>query len=119
MKKVLITATLLIGMMASAMVFSSFTTPKLQNEALTSQVNAQEDWKMVGEYKGYKDGDSRPTFFKIWEKQGMCGAYYWVIDNGYANPDKASVGYSGQLRQNREKQWYASWKGDIYIIKGF
>lgn len=118
MKKSLISATLLIGMIASAMVFSSFTTSKESEEILTTQISVQDGWTKVGRYKGYKEGDSRPKLFTIWEKKSMCGSYYWTVDNNEdADPDKAYK--SGQLRQNSEKQWYAAFGGDIYIIKGF
>lgn len=119
MKKVLISATMLIGMMASAMVFSSFTTSREDAEVLNTQISVQGDWREVGRYKGYNGTKVRE--FVIWEKAGMCGAYYWMTGSHvYKNPDEASgTKYSGQLRQNSEKQWYAAFDGDIYIIKGF
>ena len=121
MKKLLISATLLIGMMASAMVFSSFTTPKEQDETFTSQVNVQDGWKEVGRYTGYCEENGATKKFIIWEKSGMCGAYYWVIlsTNGVQDPDQAVSGNTGQLRQNSEKKWYAAYDSKIYIIKGF
>ena len=117
MKKVLISATLLIGMMASAMVFSSFTTPKENVEVLNNQVSAQDDWREVGRYSGYIDGKQTTTRFIIWEKQGMCGSYYWTVCGDiYDRPDNAKSGRTGKLMLDGKKNWYASLDGIIYYI---
>ena len=118
----MISATLLIGMMASVMVFSSFVTPKENAEVLSSQVSAQDDWKEVGRYYGYDaNGKRSMQQFIVWEKQGMCGAYYWTyMCQGWVyNPDQINGDRSkasGQLRQNSEKKWYASYDGTQYFI---
>ena len=122
MKKVLISATMLIGMMASAMVFSSFTMPKENVNVLMSQNSVPNGWKEVGRYKGYRNGDDKDYLtFIIWEKPDMCGAYYWTTGpNASEGPDgPIHKKCTGQLRQNSVKQWYAAYNGDIYIIKGF
>ncbi|MBR1800421.1 MAG: hypothetical protein IJ767_02855 [Bacteroidaceae bacterium] len=124
MKKVLISATLLIGMVASAVVFSSFTTPKENSEVLDTQISVQGDWREVGRYKGYDaNGRSSSWDFVIWEKEGMCGAYYWTYNNlitGVYNPDQVSEDKhqrrGGKLMQNSEKKWYASLDGKQYFI---
>jgi len=118
MKKSLISATLLIGMIASAM---AFTTSKENAEVLDTQISAQDDWREVGRYTGYDANGKKSTYeFIVWEKQGMCGAYYWTYMNqGWVyNPDNANrTGRSsGQLRQNSEKKWYASLNGTQYFI---
>ena len=110
MKKIMISATLLIGMMASAMVFSSFTTSKENIEVL----NVQGDWRRVGSYYGYDDNGKRSDRdFIIWEKDGMCGAYYWTCYMS-GNPDEVSsrpggAVYTGKLMKNSEGKWYTTY----------
>ncbi len=122
MKKVLITMAVLTGMMAGGMVLSSFTAPKTNDKTVCSQINVNDEWREVGRYYGYdKDGNRSTYKFVIWEKSGMCGAYYWTYANqGWIyNPDNVnddSWKSSGQLRQNTEKKWYASLDGTIYFI---
>lgn len=119
MKKVLISATLLIGMMASVMVFSSFTTSRENVNVLDSKVNVQGDWRRVGTYKGYDASGKAPTYsFTIWEQDGMCGSYYWVYYMDI-NPDecfKYKKEFTGKLMKDSEGRWYAALYGDKYYI---
>ena len=118
MKKVLISATLLIGMMASAMVFSSFTTPKENVKVLTSQTNLREEgWRRVGIYIGKTDNGGESVRFSVWEKEGMCGAYYWTTNESTEkNPDEAFKKYTGKLMLSSDKKWYAAYNGKKYYI---
>ena len=117
MKKILISATLLIGMMASAMVFSSFTTPKENAKVL----NVQGSWRRVASYYGYDDSGKRSEHdFIIWEKDGMCGAYYWTYYLS-GDPDEVSkslggANYTGKLMTNSEGKWYATYAKKKWYI---
>jgi len=108
----------LTGMVAGAMVFSSFVVPKTNDETVCSQINANDGWRQVGEYTGYLEGSQTVSLtFVIWEKDGLCNAYYWVIKNSQRNknPDETDC-ETGALRKNREGQWYAAFRGQIYFI---
>ena len=120
MKKLFIAATLLIVMVAGAMVLSSFSEPKenLKNESV--QITTNDDWNRIGEYYGYdRDGKRSWYSFVIWQKEGTCGAYYWTyawdVDPDYMklNGDKNRT---GELRKNSEGKWYAALDGTNYFI---
>ena len=124
MKKLFIAASLIIGMIASAMVLSSFSEPKENETVGCSIVIADNGWREVGVYEGcYDRGDGKEKcdYFIIWEKEGMCGAYYWtIVSNPHEDPDYyRNTGYSGGLRQNSDKQWVVAYEGRLYILKGF
>lgn len=119
MKKVLITMAVLTGMMAGAMVFSSFAAPETNEEAVCSQISANDEWTYIGSYYGYnRDGDKSEYQFCIWEKKNACNAYYWVYAAPSYNPDQAASQGSknGVLRQNSEKKWYCALNGTNYFI---
>lgn len=117
MKKTFISVAMLIGMIASAMAFSSFTEPKKNVEIQTVLNSAQDGWREVGRYEGLCFQNGKFKNFIIWEKQGLCGAYYWTErTNPPKNPDQV---LSGQLRKNSDGKWYAAVNGDIYIIRRF
>lgn len=115
----------LTGMVAGAMVFSSFVISKGSKTVVTTNYGtSNKDWRTIGIYYGYCDDCYyKRVELKIWEKEGTCGAYYWVYNdtsNSWdKNPDETSSNYSGALRKNSNNQWYASVKGDIYILKDF
>ena len=121
MKKLFIAASLLIGMIAGAMVLSSFSEPKEEINKDCMGICVKDDgWRRVGEYEG-KTEDGKSTTFIIWEKEGMCNAYYWVAYHYNAephreNPDKAPAAATGALRQNRDGYWYAAYQGKNYFI---
>lgn len=111
-----------IGMMGGAMVFSSFVAPKTNDETVCSQIDVNDGWREVGVYFGRGQYYGHESRFRIWEKDGMCNAYYWVYQNTAndqdKDPDKTSCP-KGALRQNSNKEWYAAYDGEIYIIKDF
>lgn len=126
MKKILITMAVLTNMVAGALVFSSFAAPKTNDETVCSQINANDGWRQVGKYQGraeYRDGSSRDILtFVVWEKDGLCNAYYWVVANsGNYNPDEAARNYvsTGALRKNSEGRWYAACSSLIYYLDDF
>lgn len=121
MKKLLIAASLLIGMIAGAMVLSSFSEPKEMDYKTCTEITMTDGWTYVGEYVGTtRDGVTHR--FKIWEKEGMCNSFYWVaysksyvIQNWSLNPDETNFP-SGVLRRNSEGKWYCAYNGDNYYI---
>lgn len=121
MKKLFIAATLLIGMVAGAMVLSSFVAPKANDKTECSQITMNDGWRRVGVYYGYdRDGKQSAFTFMIWQKEGMCGAYYWTysLDAKY-DPDsawKVNERFTGELRKNSEGKWYAALDGKNYFI---
>lgn len=94
MKKILITMAVLTGMVAGAMVFSSFAAPK-QNEFMEiAQLN-----KNVPTYwEGYaydKYGNNK-IYIKVYQVEGQCNAFkaadnynneYWVKENSKYDSD--------------------------------
>lgn len=123
MKKLFIAASLIIGMMAGAMVLSSFSEPKEDvNKDCTGICVKDDGWRRVGEYTG-KSSDGAIKKFIIWEKDNMCNAYHWVLAISpvsychiKTDPDNTDPRYTGALRQNRDDYWYAAYDGTNYFI---
>lgn len=92
MKKVLISATLLIGMMAGALVFSSFTKANEQDETTFSQINAQGNEKyeevttVSGVYINIKSGQKKGFSKTLYKGINTCGEYYLQIGLGLYYP---------------------------------
>lgn len=120
MKKVLITMAVLASMVAGAMVFSSFAAPKQKMSKECPSITIDEGWNKVGSYYGYnKEGKKSDWCFVVWEKAGMCNAYYWTYDSyvgGPYDPDKVPNGDTGALRKNSEGKWYAARYGENWFI---
>jgi len=111
----MITLAVLTGMVAGAMVFSSFAAPTTNDEIVCSQISANDEWTYIGSYHGYdRNGKESVYQFKIWEKKNACNAYYWVYGCS-SNPDETDCD-NGVLRQNSEKKWYAAHDGNNYFI---
>ena len=122
MKKLFIAASLIIGMIAGVMVLSSFSEPK-QEIKKCEKFSITDGWRKVGTCKGKcEDCYTISTeTFHIWEKDGMCNAYYWVIpyQGGVSddlNPDEVPSFYTGALRKNNDGKWYALYNGSKYYI---
>lgn len=122
-KKIFVTAALFIGMIAGAMVFSSFDTPKQKVSKEFSSITKGDGWNMVGSYFGYDREGNKSSFpFVIWEKAGMCNAYYWTYDHytcGPIDPDRVKsikIEDTGALRKNSEGKWYAAHQGTNWFI---
>jgi len=120
MKKLFIAASLIIGMIAGAMVLSSFSEPKEELNEDCIEITMADDWTYVGEYVG-RTSDDETHRFKIWEKEGMCNSYYWVAkseyyDNGWINNPDETRCQTGVLRRNNEGRWYCAYRGDNYFI---
>lgn len=123
MKKLFIAASLLIGMIAGAMVLSSFSEPKEEGNKDCMGICVKDDgWRRVGSYEGKTEDGNNKLLFVIWEKEGMCNSYYWTTGSSYSseNPDwhieHKMGGATGALRQNRDGYWYAAYQGKNYFI---
>lgn len=116
MKKLLIVASMLTGMVAGAMVLSSFSEPKEMKIGTCKEITMADDWTLVGKYYG-KDANGMQSgyMFNIWQKEGMCNQYYWVYGNDTNTPDKTTAAH-GVLRQNKEGKWYVAYNGTNYFI---
>lgn len=115
MKKILITMAVLTGMVAGAMVFSSFSKPKQENATVSSHVSVNTPTYWEGRAERGSDVDSsnsNPITFqdyidiKVYSVEGQCGSYYavvlkdnsetWVKSNPYydGNPRHGTKFYS-------------------------
>ena len=117
MKKLFIAASLIIGMIAGAMVLSSFSEPKQDGKNESTEITMSDGWTRIGQYTGVTNDNKTQTFI-IWEKEGMCNAYYWTLSSwGSTTPDNVTTpSCHGVLRQNSEKKWYAAYDGKNYFI---
>ena len=119
MKKLFIAASLIIGMIAGAMVLSSFSEANNKEDNKT-EITMNDAWKRVGTYTG-ESRDNEEREFVIWEKDGMCNSYYWTTGlYGSYDPDwhwaNNSDSQTGALRKNRNGEWYAAYAGKNYYI---
>lgn len=122
MKKLFIAASLIIGMIAGAMVLSSFSEPKQEESIDYTDIMMADGWTYVGEYRGFREdhpGDNYYSkFVYVWEKGGMCGAYYWTLAyNHKYDPDEAvKHNHSNGKLMNSNGKWYFAYDGDRYIV---
>lgn len=67
-KNLFVTAILLIGMIAGAMVFSSFKAPKQEKNTETTSIAMGDDWKVIRENVPYCDADANACagYGKVW-----------------------------------------------------
>ena len=119
MKKLFIAASLIIGMIAGAMVLSSFSEPKENDNNACMEITMADGWTRVGQYQGVSKDYKSETFI-IWEKEGMCNSYYWTSGcykgadpDWHWDNDPSNV---GALRKNRDGEWYAAYDGKNYFI---
>lgn len=137
MKKILISATLLIGMIASAVVFSSFTTPK-ENETMNENLNeVGATWRRIGRYKGvYWVTGSRGSvsgwaYFTIWANgDNKAENMRWVYDGGgeneYVRPDgknpsetRCATGYLRYYKVGAAYRYYCEYQDYQYVLENF
>lgn len=119
MKKLLISATVLIGLIAGAMVLSAFTTSKQaeKNKGLQTEVKDCDPWKLFRENVAYCDGD-----------QDVCAGtngYIWVNTETYQAAISIGCSTCGctryDLTQSDKKEGYNMrfWKNNkwwyVYI----
>lgn len=114
----------LTGMVAGAMVFSSFAVPTHKESTDCSEVTIKDGWREVGVFIGTCKDCYYSQKFRIWETRDACSSYYWVcnysnIDDEefLKNPDETRC-YHGALRQ-RDGKWEAVIEGKVYTIRDF
>lgn len=137
MKKILISATLLIGMMASTVLFCSFTTPN-ENETMNENLNeVGATWRRIGRYKGiYQIMGSRGSeygmaYFTIWANDNnKAENMRWVYDGGgeneYVRPDgknpsetRCATGYLKSIKVGAAYRYYCEYQGYQYVLEKF
>lgn len=96
MKKVLITMALLISLMASGMVFSSFTAPKQDAKEKSEhvEVNVPVYWEGGACYSGRGDDY---LYIKVYQTEGQCNSFYAVVTGAYFS---SNVGKELWVRPN-------------------
>lgn len=125
MKKVLITMVVLASMVAGAMVFSSFATPKTNDESVCSQIKTA--------IPSYWEGTARviPSCglsiqIKVYQTEGQCNSYYAVVskDNSEtwvkANPtyDSSLTGTADTARNNKNYyNYYVTYNNHDYYFR--
>jgi hypothetical protein len=112
MKRVLISATLLIGMIASAMVFSSFT---LSQPIATSSVNSTQE-AVYWRGKAY----TRIGFWlelKVYQSPNTCNDYYAVVIDASQVSDKKDAIGEKLVVKNNGKKYYVSWKDQEFYFE--
>ena len=119
MKKVLIVTAVLIGMMASAMVFSSFKAPKEEkNTEVYKFISNDDEWFMYGEGSFYTcwsvDGVYYGGFY-IWKNLNSGNHYYVGTPCGVNPEDARRIGCkTGQMYKNRDGDWLFDCDGITY-----
>ena len=78
MKKLFIAASLLIGMIAGAMVLSSFTAPKQGLNEKCEQVGTNVPTYWEGCVHRY-DHPMAYVYIKVYQTEGMCNSFYAVL----------------------------------------
>ena len=113
MKKLLISMTLLIGMVAGVMVLSSFTTPKQDTKAETMTTSTNlvyvKDIKCleIDNVEGTYKMATRP----LWKEENTCGVYYIGFNMDYkpvrANKNKTYKGVNvSSYKYYADCYWY-------------
>ena len=122
MKKMLITMAVVTGMVAGAMVFSSFMAPK--HEKKTECVQTKSNVPVYWEGCAHACGEPY-LFIKVYQTEGQCNSFYaivtsayytsnngkelWVRENPKYNPDK-------DRPYCYEKKYYVTCGGDDYYF---
>lgn len=106
---------------SATFVLSSYKTNEnnVPTEELTAMSDDCDEYTYIGGYKGRtEDGQKRD--FVIFQKEGMCNSYYWVMDMHYLYTDYCRYidkNYSrGVLMKDSEGRWYAAHTGNKYYI---
>lgn len=97
MKKLFIAASLIIGMIAGAMVLSSFSEPKqeINKECTQFSVNDPVYWEGEAKTADYYNA----VYIKVYQTSGQCNSYYavtkfgeefWVKENPDYDPDNCN-----------------------------
>lgn len=112
MKKIMISATLLIGLMASVMVFSSFT---LSQPIATSSVNNIQQ-AVYWRGKAY----TKIGFWlelKVYQSPNTCNDYYAVVIDASQVSDKKDAIGEKLVVKNNGKKYYVSWKDQEFYFE--
>lgn len=79
--------TVLTGMVAGGMVFSSFAAPEqdVKSERITTEMNVPTYWEGMA----HASSGENYVFIKVYQTEGMCNSFYAVIQSGYSSGVKS------------------------------
>ena len=106
---------------SATFVLSSYKTNdnNVPTEELTAMADDCDEYTYIGGYKGRPESGWSKGFV-IFQKEGMCNSYYWVLDSEYSYKDYCRYidkTYSrGVLMKDSEGRWYAAVNGTKYYI---
>lgn len=120
MKKIFMTIAVLITIMTSAMVFSSFTIVK-EKSTLSNEINSNKPIYWQGTASCGRGGKAvRSITIKVYQSEGMCNAYYAIVDDGNQtecvvreNPD---YNPSFSSFNDNHYRYLVSYKGSYYTF---
>ena len=108
------------ALFSATFVLSSYKTNEnnVPTEELTAMSDDCDEYTYIGKYIGRNENGYTRTFV-IFQKEGMCNSYYWVLDNNYFYKDYCRYideDYSrGVLMKDSEDRWYAA-LGEKYYV---
>lgn len=119
MKKLFIAASLLIGMIAGAMVLSSFSEPKKNEKTTCLQLIFKTPTYWEGHARRANNPNAATLYIKVYQSEGQCNSYYAVTtDNGYEeqmwvkeNPD-----YVPRSSKIGQYKYYVTWHNQDYYF---
>lgn len=108
MKKLFIAASLVIGMIAGAMVLSSFSEPKEKLDDLCLQISNDQPVYWQGTARRQSpdlkiDHGSKGVRIKVYQVEGMCNSYKAVVVDGTDKGQEIWVRDNPQYDPNKEK----------------
>lgn len=109
------------ALFSATFVLSSYKTNEnnVPTEELTAMSDDCDEYTYIGGYKGITENGLEGCFV-IFQKEGMCNSYYWVIDIHYLYTDYCRYidksNSRGVLMKDSEGRWYAANAGKKYYI---
>lgn len=109
------------ALFSATFVLSSYKTNEnnVPTEELTAMSDDCDEYTYIGGYEGRTENGLK-GYFVIFQKEGMCNSYYWVIDIHYLYTDYCRYidksNPRGVLMKDSEGRWYAANAGKKYYI---
>lgn len=114
------TIAVIIAIMTSAMVFSSFTIVK-EKSILCNEINSHTPIYWQGNAACGLGGKAvRSISIKVYQSAGMCNSYYAVVDDENQTEcvvrENSNYNRSAPWTSNNHYQYYVSYKGSYYYF---
>ena len=109
------------ALFSATFVLSSYKTNEnnVPTEELTAMSDDCDEYTYIGDYRGRTE-DGYTFTFVIFQKEGMCNSYYWVLDNNYFYEDYCIYidknFKRGVLMKDSEDRWYAAYQARKYYV---